>query len=187
MFPVVFLALGRLEHFLPCRGFELGSIGTFWFEKWEKIFWTISSIHVLKDFLIYILRQNVSKIQIGEILNYITSSCTIFCSKMPQYFQIVYYWRALKTLLSKIWFLLHFSHLLHSFLSVLRFLNLLSQAKSLIRLIALKSSSSKLLSRLILLRFIVRMPFHYKKMWHYQNLHQKRINHHLRKKQYKVF
>ena len=184
---MVFLALGRLEHFLPCRGFELGSIGTFWFEKWDKIFWTISSIHVLKDFLISILRQNVSKIQIGEILNYIKSSCTIFCAKIPQYFQIVYYWRTLKTLLSKIWFLLHFSHLLHSFLSVLHFLDLLFQAKSLIRLIASRSSSSKLLSRLILLRFILRMPFYYKKMWHYQNLHQQRINHHLRTKQHKVF
>ena len=44
------------------------------------------------------------------------------------------------------------------FLSALRVLNLLCQAKGLIRILRSGSSSSKLLSRLILLKFTLRMP-----------------------------
>ena len=84
---------------------------------------------------------------------------------------------ALKSLLSKNWFYFFFSssdmqkfdHLLgcHAiginsslifFFSALDFLNLLCLAKSQIIIIVSGSSSSKLLSRLILLRFTLRIP-----------------------------
>lgn len=59
--------------------FVLGGIGTSWIQK---------------------IRLGKSS-QCTKILNYIKTSCIIFCTKMSRCFYIVYYWRVLIALLSK--------------------------------------------------------------------------------------
>ena len=85
---------------------------------------------------------------------------------MSWYSQFVYYWCTLKALLCKNRFHFFLSHLLsyknftiftYLFLSTLHFFNLLYQAKSLVRTIVSGSSSSKSLTRLILIWFTLRM------------------------------
>ena len=111
--------------FRPLEYFALGGIGTYWIQK---------------------IRLGKSS-QCTKILNYIKTSCIIFCTKMSRCFYIVYYWRVLIALLSKNGFFFFFIifwpanippsfQILHYWLiilhlSALHFSHLLHQAKSL--------------------------------------------------------
>ena len=87
-------------------------------EKIRRNFWTISSLHVWFSMLkcphipkYILLTRRINKFWGQRFLNYIKSSCVIFCTKMSHYFHIVYYWHALKaflTLFSKNWFYFFF-------------------------------------------------------------------------------
>ena len=180
-FPLYIFLTRKIDTFWSAGISSTWGNSTFYVQN-SKRFFELYQVFMRQTIIIFsiilCMKTWFSSKNLCKFLNYIKSSCIIFCAKMSRYFHVVYYWRTPEALLRKNWFYFFFSssaiqkfnHLLGwhatsinslfiSFLNVLLFSNSICQAKSLIWIIVSGSSSSWLLSpRLILLRFSLRVP-----------------------------